>query len=329
MTGGTAADTLGRVDADPPLHPLPEESDHRTRLQDALGPGYRLGELIGRGGFGSVYAAWDTRLEREVAVKTIRPDVFPSPHLLARFAREARAAGQLRHPHIMPIFAVGDADGMGYMVMPRIRGGSLRAVLDRERLAIAEAHRVLLEVASAFHAAHEAGLVHRDVKPENILLEGPERRVVLTDFGVVKALRGADTAITRDGVILGTPAYMSPEQALGRDIDHRADIYSLGVVAFEMFAGRRPFDAATPRDLLAHHLTSAPPDVRRYRADVPRKLAVAVSRCLAKSAAQRWQRIDDFAAALRAVPVPAAGAQARGSFWPSVLPWRRAQSGPD
>ena len=320
---------LGRVDAEPSFHPLPEEPDHRTRLQDALGPGYRLDELIGRGGFGSVYAAWDTRLERDVAVKTIRPDVFPSPHVLARFAREARAAGQLRHPHIMPIFAVGDADGVGYIVMPRIRGDSLRTVLDRELLSIAEAHRLVLEVASALHAAHKAGLVHRDVKPENILLEGPERRAVLTDFGVVKALRGEDTAITGTGVVLGTPAYMSPEQALGRDIDHRADIYSLGVVAFEMLAGRRPFECATPRELLALHLTSPAPDVRRYRPDVPKALASAVRRCLAKGAAQRWRRIGDFAVALRSVPIRRAGADARGSFWPSVLPWRRAESGPD
>jgi serine/threonine-protein kinase len=317
------------VDAQPSFHPLPEESEHRTRLQEALGPGYRLGELIGRGGFGSVYAAWDARLEREVAVKTIRPDVFPSPLLLARFAREARAAAQLRHPHIMPIFTVGDAEGMGYIIMPRIRGDSLRAVLERELLPIAEAHRLLLEVSSAFRAAHEAGLVHRDVKPENILLEGPERRAVLTDFGVVKALCGDDTAITGAGVILGTPAYLSPEQALGREIDHRADIYSLGIVAFEMLAGRRPFEGATPRELLALHLTTPAPDVRRCRADVPKKLASAVRRCLAKAASERWQRIGDFAAALGSVPIPAVDADARGSFWPSVLPWRRTSPRPD
>ncbi len=317
------------MDAEPSPHPLPEEPDHRARLQDALGPGYRLGELIGRGGFGSVYAAWDTRLEREVAVKTIRPDVFPSPHLLARFAREARAAAQLRHPHIMPIFAVGDADGVGYMVMPRIRGDSLRAALERALLSIAEARRVLLEVSSALCAAHEAGLVHRDVKPENILLEGSERRAVLTDFGIVKALRGADTAITQAGVLLGTPAYMSPEQALGRDIDHRADIYSLGVVAFEMLAGRRPFEGTTPRELLALHLTTPAPDVRRYRAEVPKALASVVRRCLAKAATERWQRVGDFAATLRSVPIPAGDARAGGSFWPSVLPWRRTSPGPD
>jgi serine/threonine-protein kinase len=315
------------VDAPSSFHPLPEEAEHRARLQDALGPGYRLGELIGRGGFGSVYAAWDARLEREVAVKTIRPDVFPSPHLLSRFAREARAAAQLRHPHIMPIFAVGDAGGMGYMVMPRIRGDGLRAVLERERLSLADAHRLLLEISSALHAAHETGLVHRDVKPENILLEAPERRAVLTDFGVVKALRGDDTAITVAGVMLGTPAYLSPEQALGREVDHRADIYALGVVAFEMLAGRRPFEGATAKELLAHHLLSPVPDVRRYRPEVPRALASAVSRCLAKAARQRWPRVGDFAAALRAAPIPPASAS--GSFWPSVLPWRRASPGPD
>ena len=216
-------------------------ADLVRKLQRALGPGYELQERIGAGGFAEVFRARDLRLKRDLAVKVLRPDLGLSPELLQRFRREAETIAALRNAHIVPIFDVGEAEGLAYIIMPMISGESLRAVLDRDgALAPDEVRRILREAALGLSAAHDAGMIHRDVKPENIMLEGRDKRVLLMDFGISKAIGAAGDAdpgmtLTTTGIIIGTPQYMSPEQASGdKNIDARSDQYSLAVVGYRM-----------------------------------------------------------------------------------------------
>ena len=197
----------------------------RAELQTALGEGYRVGPRIGRGGSATIYAARDLHLGRDVAVKVLDPMV-EAPEVRERFRREARAVARLRHPNVVPIFLVSERPGLSYFVMPLIEGASLAAVLAREGpLSIEEARRVLLEAASGLEAAHRAGIVHRDIKPENVMLEGPDRRVVLMDFGIARAIDGDERKLTMDGALVGTPEYMSPEQAAADPaVDARSDV---------------------------------------------------------------------------------------------------------
>jgi len=278
---------------------MSDEERSRQRLQGAVGDAYRIGRLIGRGGFAEVFEAHDSRLGRSVAIKALRPDLVAAADVVERFQREARAMASLRHPHVMEVYTVGEAGGVAYFVMPLIAGESLGGRLGREgRLSIDEAARILREAASALDAAHRSGTVHRDIKPDNILLEGPEARVVLTDFGIAKALSMHSTALTGTGMFMGTPKYVSPEQAVGDDVDHRTDIYSLGVVAFHMIAGRLPFEARTAQALVAQHLTEEAPAVWALRPECPEQLAHVVQRCLAKDPGDRWGSAADLMAAV-------------------------------
>src|SRR5690349_2263519 len=217
------------------------DSEQRRRLAQALGPAYELRHVLGRGGFATVHAAFDRSLKRDVAVKVLHPELAGDPAVRERFRREAETVARVRHPHIIPIYAVGESEGLAWYVMPLVAGESLRARLERAgRLTVAEARRILLEAASALAAAHGAGLVHRDVKPDNILLDGPDARVLVTDFGIAKALAPGTDGLTQTGVAIGTPQYMSPEQASGEAVDQRTDVYALGVVAYQMLAGELP-----------------------------------------------------------------------------------------
>jgi serine/threonine-protein kinase len=283
------------------------ESEFRDRLQRALGDAYQLRELIGRGGFGVVYAAWDVQLKREVAIKALRFDLFPTESLVGRFRREAESVAKLRHPNVVPIYSIGQAEGFAYFIMPRLEGTNLADLFDaKERLSIREAHRIFRELAGALAVAHRAGIIHRDIKPENIFLEDTERRALLMDFGIAKTDDGDDAGkLTGTGMVVGTPHYMSPEQATGeKHIDHRSDLYSLGVVAYQLFAGRTPFTEKTAQRLIVERLTSTPDDLAVVNPAVPEDIAAAVMRCLEREPDDRWNSIANLITVLDTVEVP-------------------------
>ena len=272
---------------------------HRAALQDAIGESFEVRRLLGRGGFGEVWEAYDLRLGRAVAVKVLREELSASVSFRERFRRETRAVAKLRHPGIVPVYHVGEEGGLVYFIMPLVEGVTLKAALEQEgRLSAAEAVRILTEASDALREAHRRGIVHRDLKPENVMLEGAERRVLLMDFGIAQSDEG-DQELTGAGLVLGSREYMSPEQAMGaRQLDGRSDIYSLGVVGYRMLAGKLPFAAETAREFLAHHAIT-PPEPLDSVATVPRGLSEAVMRCLEKRPGDRWQTTDELLAALR------------------------------
>ncbi|HVH09268.1 MAG TPA: serine/threonine-protein kinase [Gemmatimonadales bacterium] len=315
-----------------------------ARLTQALGASYTLEGEIGRGGMGVVFNARDERLKRRVAIKVLPPELAFREEIRLRFLREAETAARLSHPHIVPIHSVGEApDGLVYFVMAFIDGESLGAKLKRRgRLPPDESRRIMLETADALGAAHALGIIHRDVKPDNILLEGSRGRVVVTDFGIAKALSSTTgpATLTATGVAIGTPHYMSPEQAAGdREIDGRSDIYSLGVVAFQMLVGELPFQAPTVPGVLMKHITERPPLITDRRPEVPEDLAACVMRSLEKDPEDRWPTADALRRALEARSAtlskprrPSGGAAVRSPVFPSPVvaprPAREADWGP-
>ena len=298
----TTTQVIGETSAIPAGPSLSTSYEHAPeRLRRVLGPNFELGRLIGRGGYAEVFAIRDHKLKRELAIKVLRPDLILTPALLERFRREALSVAALQHPAIVPVYDVGESDGICYILMPLIQGESLKAVLQRQRrLPIEEVQRIVLEAANALWVAHQANVVHRDIKPENIMLEGPDRHVRLMDFGIAKAIDTGDKALTGTGVVVGTPQYMSPEQASGEpNIDQRSDQYSLAVVAYQMLAGRAPFDGETARAIIAKQLLDQPPPLATLVEDLPLHIAAALHRAMQKSAKNRFDSIKDFAAALK------------------------------
>jgi len=271
-----------------------------ARLERALQESYALEGEIGRGGMGVVYSARDLKLKRRVAIKVLPPELAFRDEIRTRFVREAETAARLSHPHIVPIHAVGEADALVYFVMGYVDGESLAARLRRrERLPPEEVRRIMKETADALGMAHAMGVIHRDIKPDNILLEGTRRRVVVTDFGIAKALSESGVGITGTGVVIGTPQYMSPEQAAGeREIDARSDVYSLGVVSYEMLTGDPPFHSATVPGLLMKQITEPAPEVKDLRPECPDDLALTIMRCLEKNPEDRWPTADALRRAL-------------------------------
>ena len=238
---------------------------------------------------GAVYLARDEALERLVAVKVLLPEESETEEMRERFRREARTAAKLTHPAIIPLYTFGAAEGMMYFVMGYVQGESLAERLRRVgKLGADEVRRIVSDVAGALDYAHKQGVVHRDVKPDNVLLDDESGRAMLADFGIAKASASGQT-LTELGAIVGTPYYMSPEQASGeRTIDGRSDIYSLGVMAYHLLAGRLPFEGATFGDVIAQHVTRDPTDIKAIQPSVPDDLARAVMRCLAKEPQHRW-----------------------------------------
>src|SRR6266567_1314243 len=263
-----------------------------TRLSEALGTSYTLEGEIGRGGMGVVFQAKDERLKRQVAIKVLPPDLAFREEVRLRFLREAETAARLTHPHIVPIHSVGEGpEGLVYFVMAFIDGEPLSARLKRRvRLPAEETRRIMMETADALGAAHSLGIIHRDVKPDNIMLEGSRGRVMVTDFGIAKALSSSSSGgLTGTGVAIGTPHYMSPEQAAGdREIDGRSDLYSLGVVGYQMLVGELPFTAPTVPGILMKQITEDAPHITERRPDCPEELAACVMRCLEKEPERRW-----------------------------------------
>ena len=252
-------------------------------FQLALAGRYSIDRELGRGGMGVVYLAREVLLDRLVAIKLLPPEKSGLVTLRDRFLREARLAAKLSHPHIIPIHAVDEVDGFVFYVMSFVDGETLaQRVRSRGPVSASDGARVLREVAWALAYAHAQGLVHRDVKPDNILIESSTGRALVADFGIAAAVGDA----AGDGVS-GTPEFMSPEQALGGDIDARSDLYGLGATAFYAFSGRFPFEGRTPTEILAKQVTEAPPPLASLGLAVPRKLALLVDRCLAKDPASR------------------------------------------
>ncbi|HEX5436553.1 MAG TPA: serine/threonine-protein kinase, partial [Gemmatimonadaceae bacterium] len=283
------------------------------QLQRSLGEQYRIIRELGGGGMSRVYLAEEPSLGRQVVVKVLAPELTGEAGI-ARFKQEAALTAQLQHPNILPVLAFGARDGLLYYVTPFVAGESLRARLEREgALPVDEAVTLTREVADALTAAHARGVVHRDIKPENIFLSNGH--AVLADFGIARSLHvggGAPgTRLTAVGTSLGTPGYMSPEQAAGEvDVDARSDIYSLGVVMYEMLAGRPPFTGATPRAVLAAHLSQPPEPVTKHRREVPESISAAIDRALAKDPADRFAGAAEFRDALAAGHAAGAGSAA-------------------
>src|SRR5215216_4347180 len=244
-----------------------------------------------------VYRATDLRLNRTVAIKVLPPDVAFNSDVRTRFIREAQTAAQLSHPNIVPIYSVDEKDhgSVVYFVMAFVDGESLGARLAREGAwPVDRTVRVLRDVADALAYAHERGVVHRDIKPDNILIDRASGRPMVTDFGIARAAAG-ETRLTITGVAVGTPAYMSPEQALGeREIDGRSDLYSLAVVGYHLLSGETPFKASNTPAMLVKHVSERPRPIRERRPEVPAYLAVAIDRALAKRAEDRWSDAAEF-----------------------------------
>ncbi len=287
--------------------------DLMSRLQAALGPQYRLEREIGRGGMGVIFRAVDTTLDRPVAVKVVHPELATNGGIARRFLAEARTVARLQHPNIVAVHAAGSSTDLLWYVMDAVPGESLRQRLQRDgKLPAPEASRIAADLAAALDAAWKAGVVHRDVKPENVLLEAGTGRALLADFGVARAMAHdfSGEASTGEGVAIGTPAYMSPEQAAGEEVDGRSDLYALGIVLYEMLTGMPPFTGPN-RVVVSKHMTERPTPVGRMRSDCPASLSDAVSRALEKLPGDRFQSGDAFRVALIGEPRSAPPARRR------------------
>ncbi len=284
----------------------------QKRLQQALGQEFTVGPLLGQGGFAAVFRARDNALNRDVAVKVLDVELAPSPTVAERFLREAQTVARLEHPHIVPIYKVGRQEEVFYIIMRCIDGPSLGDLLERhQKLSIGDAARIARQVADALAYAHTHDIVHRDIKPDNVLLD-KSGHVLVTDFGIAKAAQAAQAAtpkgdqLTSEGMIIGTPQYMSPEQAAGDQLDGRSDIYSLGIVLYQMLSGSPPFDGPSSASILAKQLTQPPAPIRRERPDVSEEMAVVLERMLEKDRKKRFQMASEVSRALvNALPTAA------------------------
>ena len=283
------------------------DDELRAHVERALTASYELDCEIGRGGMGIVYRAKDRGLKRLVAIKLLPPELAFRSEIKSRFLREAETAAQLSHPNIVPIYTVHEQNGLVFFVMAYISGDNLAKRLhERGVLTTDETRKVLREVADALAYAHERGVVHRDIKPDNILLDAVTGRPMVTDFGIARAMDSSgDSRLTATGMAIGTPAYMSPEQAAGdREIDGRSDLYSLGVLGYQMLTGEPPFNAGSTPAMLVKHISEAPIPVQQRRSDVPTDLARSIMMLLEKDPKNRFPTASALVAALDAREAP-------------------------
>lgn len=279
----------------------------RQRLQAAIGEAFALGDVLGRGGMGIVFRAREVALDRDVALKVLAFDPLLNPEAYLRFEREAKLAARLDHPNIVPIFAVGQRNSAAFYTMRMVKGGSLEQHIAKGPVPLDQTEAILRDVASALDYAHANGVVHRDIKPANVLL-GDSGHALVADFGIARAFDASSGGATSTGTgVVGSPAYMSPEQWRGERVDGRADQYALAVLAFELFTGRRPFRDTSMQELLRKHLAEEPPDIGELRADLPPGVSRAMVRALAKTPGERFATAMAFVEALTRTPGPGAG----------------------
>ncbi|HKO17102.1 MAG TPA: protein kinase [Gemmatimonadaceae bacterium] len=285
------------------------DTELRAHVERVLSAHYELDCEIGRGGMGIVYRAKDRRLKRTVAIKLLPPELAFRSEIKTRFLREAETAAQLNHPNIVPIYTVDEAEALVFFVMAYVDGENLaKRLYDRGVLPVDETRRILRDVADALAYAHERGVVHRDIKPDNIIIAADTGRPMVTDFGIARAVSDGDSRLTATGMAIGTPAYMSPEQAAGeRSVDGRSDLYSLGVVSYQMLTGEPPFVANSTPAMLVKHISEQPTPVQQRRADVPEDLARAVMMLLEKDPANRFPSASALVAAIDSGTLPVVG----------------------
>ena len=278
------------------VRPHDPTAELQERLTRTLAGRYQVRKLLGAGGMAAVFLADEIGLDRPVAIKVLPPELARDEGLVTRFQREAKTSAKLDHPHIIPIYRVESEAGLHYFVMKYVPGRSLESLLENKvAMAFDLATRILSEAAMALGHAHSRGVVHRDVKPANIMLD-QDGRVVLTDFGISKA--GETSSLTQTGTIVGTPHYMAPEQALGTEVDGRADQYALGVVAYQILGQQCPFTGGSAHTILYRHLHETPTPIAELRPDTPSHLADAVAIAMAKDPANRFATMEEFARAL-------------------------------
>jgi len=282
------------------------DSELRAHVERVLSAHYELDQEIGRGGMGVVYRAKDRRLKRTVAIKVLPPELAFRSEIKTRFLREAETAAQLNHPNIVDIYAVDEAESLVFFVMAYITGDNLaKRVHDHGALSIDETRRILRDVADALAYAHERGVIHRDIKPDNILIDAQSGRPMVTDFGIARAITEGDSRLTATGIAIGTPTYMSPEQAAGeRTIDGRSDLYSLGILGYQMLTGEPPFIANSTPAILVKHISERPIPIEQRRVDVPEDLANVIMMLLEKEPANRFPSAGAVVTALDTGRVP-------------------------
>jgi formylglycine-generating enzyme required for sulfatase activity/tRNA A-37 threonylcarbamoyl transferase component Bud32 len=299
----------------------PDSHALAIRLQAALGEGYVVERELGAGGFAVVYLVLDVALKRRLAVKVVSPELISSKTVMERFKREAETVAQLSHPNIVPLHFIGQQGDLLYLAMGFIDGGALDARISDvagQQMSFDAVRRAMSEVASALAHAHKRGVIHRDIKPQNVLIDSESGRCLVTDFGIARTAEAS--SLTATGMMIGTPAYLAPEQVTGEGSDHRADIYALGVMAYEMVVGKQPFEAPTPTAVLMKRLGPPPDPVGKARANVPKDLEDAISGCLAPDPAERFQTANDV---VQALGVHDAGSRTTAEF---VLKSRRQKT---
>jgi len=292
---------------------------------------YEVKAELGRGGMATVYRAYDPSFEREVAIKVLPREFMHDPQFADRFKREIKTIAALEHPAIVPVYDVGEEDGMPYFVMRYMTGGSLSNWINKGKFSLGDAARIIERVSSALAYAHKKGVIHRDLKPDNILFD-QNGDPFISDFGVAKF--GTSTTNLTGGAVIGTPAYMSPEQAQGDPVDNRSDIYGLGVIIFQMLSGKQPYNADTPMGVVVKHLTEPVPEILKVSPELPAETDVVIKRAMAKNREERYPTATHLSKAFNQVaaggpastgdtgvtakPAKAAGGSSRGLLFGGI-----------